>query len=311
MTGDDGGKAHDYSYDAAAKAFVSLKSVMAVAGERYISEFRGMSREEIERMLGDELRLKSQNVKFSNMAGGSVELDSLFLLNTPDGLAPVFVNIETERKQWKVENLVRRGLVYISAVIFNQMEPGSRGQNYEKVRNVYAFWILKNPPAAYRNRELAYEIRGKDIDGGRDPPACDMIKLILICLGDPMEKRDGISMPLRILDAAMAGNYTKEERLEMLEEQGMDVNELMERDIDSLSKHELELVEMVLDAKAETAAEDWKTLIETLASVVIAAMEHLNISAEEAMEMFKVRSDCREEVLKTVIGRTSAREQSG
>lgn len=80
-------RTRDYSYDAAAKAFVSLKGVMAVAGETYIPEFSGMSRKEIERMLGDEPRLKSQNVKFRNMIGGSVELDNLFLLNTPEGPA--------------------------------------------------------------------------------------------------------------------------------------------------------------------------------------------------------------------------------
>ena len=305
MTENDDSRADDYSYDAAAKAFVSLRSVMAVAGERYISEFEGMSREEIERMLGDEPRLKSQNVKFSNMAGGSVELDNLFLINTPEGLAPVFVNFETERRQWKLVPLLKRAVVYLSAVIFNQMVPGAMGQNYEKVRNVYAFWILKNPPAAYRNRELVYEFKGRVIGGGRDPPACDTIKLILICLGDPMEKRDGISLPLRILDAAMAGNYTKEERLEMLEEQGMNVNELMERDIDSLSKHELEIVEMVRDTKAEAR----ELMIEDIASIVMANMEDLNISAEESVKRLRIKTDYRDEVLDMIKTRTLERTE--
>ena len=292
-------RTRDYSYDAAAKDFVSLKGVMAVAGETYIPEFSGMSRREIERMLGDEPRLKSQNVKFRNMIG-SVELDSLFLLNTPEGPASLFVNVETERRHWRLEPLVNRALVYISAVMFNQMESGGDSQKYEKVRNVYAFWILKNPPAAYRNRDLVYEFRGRDIGGGCDPPICGTIRLIVICLGDPMEKRDGISLPLRMFDAAMAGNYTKEERLGMLEEQGMDINELLEKDIDSLSKRELEMVEAVLDAKAEERA----IFIEKMASMVMAAMERLGISAEDAMNLFEVETDFREEILVVIESRT-------
>lgn len=295
-------RARDYSYDAAAKDFVSLKGVMAVAGETYIPEFSGMSRREIERMLGDEPRLKSQNVKFRNMIGGSVELDSLFLLNTPEGPASLFVNVETERRHWRLEPLVNRALVYISAVMFNQMESGGDSQKYEKVRNVYAFWILKNPPAAYRNRDLVYEFRGRDIGGGCDPPICGTIRLIVICLGDPMEKRDGISLPLRMFDAAMAGNYTKEERLGMLEEQGMDINELLEKDIDSLSKRELEMVEAILDAKAEDRA----IFIEKMASMVMAAMERLGISAEDAMNLLEVETDFRDEIFAEVKSRTNA-----
>jgi len=293
-------RTRDYSYDAAAKDFVSLKGVMAVAGETYIPEFSGMSRREIERMLGDEPRLKSQNVKFRNMIGGSVELDSLFLLNTPEGPASLFVNVETERRHWRLEPLVNRALVYISAVMFNQMESGGDSQKYEKVRNVYAFWILKNPPAAYRNRDLVNEFRGRDTGGGCDPPICGTIRLIVICLGDPIEKRDGISLPLRMFDAAMAGNYTKEERLGMLEEQGMDINELLEKDIDSLSKRELEMVEAVLDAKAEERA----IFIEKMASMVMAAMERLGISAEDAMNLFEVETDFREEILVVIESRT-------
>lgn len=295
-------RTRDYSYDAAAKAFVSLKGVMAVAGETYIPEFSGMSRKEIERMLGDEPRLKSQNVKFRNMIGGSVELDNLFLLNTPEGPASLFVNVETERRQWRLEPLINRALVYISAVMFNQMESGGDSQKYEKVKNVYAFWILKNPPAAYRNRDLVYEFRGRDIGGCRDLPVCGTVRLIVICLGDPMENRDGISLPLRMFDAAMAGNYTKEERLEMLEEQGMDINELLEKDIDSLSKRELEMVEAVLDAKAE----EREKYIEHTASMVIAEMECWDVSAEKAVDNLRIDPEIRKEVLDIVRSRTGA-----
>jgi len=114
-----------------------------------------------------------------------------------------------------------------------------------------------------------------------------------------MENRDGISLPLRMFDAAMAGNYTKEERLEMLEEQGMDINELLEKDIDSLSKRELEMVEAVLDAKAE----EREKYIEHTASMVMAEMECWDVSAEKAADNLRIDPEIRGKVLDVVRSR--------
>ena len=82
----------------------------------------------------------------------------------------------------------------------------------------------------------------------------------------------------------------------------MDINELLEKDIDSLSKRELEMVEAVLDAKAEDRA----IFIEKMASMVMAAMERLGISAEDAMNLLEVETDFRDEIFAEVKSRTNA-----
>jgi len=82
----------------------------------------------------------------------------------------------------------------------------------------------------------------------------------------------------------------------------MDINELLEKDIDSLSKRELEMVEAILDAKAEDRA----IFIEKMASMVMAAMERLGISAEDAMNLLEVETDFRDEIFAEVKSRTNA-----
>lgn len=82
----------------------------------------------------------------------------------------------------------------------------------------------------------------------------------------------------------------------------MDINELLEKDIDSLSKRELEMVEAVLDAKAE----EREKYIEHTASMVMAEMECWDVSAEKAADNLRIDPEIRGKVLDIVRSRTGA-----
>ncbi|MBE6514535.1 MAG: hypothetical protein E7Z69_05700 [Thermoplasmata archaeon] len=82
----------------------------------------------------------------------------------------------------------------------------------------------------------------------------------------------------------------------------MNYKELLEKDIDSLSKSEREMVEAVLEGKAEVREE----FIQMIASMIMAAMKYRNVSAEEAVDYLRIDPEIRGEVLNIIRERTGA-----
>ena len=230
------------SADAAAKRFLHRRSIIATIIGGLVQEFTGMSREEIERHLGDGKFLEGLE-NDSCLIPGRQDVTYEMVLPLPNGDSiHIMINLEPQDDGYILDYIWERGRDYSADIRVRQcmrrrevtdaMMRANPGNHKVHMRTM-SVWILMSPRADLRNSIHVFTREDHVIYGPRSPRLSmeDDDAIVFVCLGDPEE--DGEIMPelLRALDWSMVRGIDDKKRAEKLSELGYDVDNEMESEL--------------------------------------------------------------------------------
>lgn len=232
--------------DAACKAVLSDKHLLAHILKTVAKEYRGYSIEEIVGFIEGEPEIGSsspdpsdENVRCERVSGMSQEDSSVYegvirydirfrsVVPNAEGVNELIVNVEAQNDFRPGYSLVTRGIYYCARMISSQKETEFHASHYEKIKKVYSIWICINPTKAWKETITKYRISEQNLVGNahESEENYDKIDVSLVCLGNEQSSEKLIKM----LSIALSNTMDGEQKIRNLTDMGLKMTRTSER----------------------------------------------------------------------------------
>lgn len=196
----------------------------------------------------------------------------------------LMINVEAQNDYYPGYPLVKRALYYCGRMISGQYGTIFTHSHYEKLQKVYSIWLCMDAPSKRQKTITRYFIREECLHGSvnEDKTNYDLISVIMICLGEPSQKRDFIVTPeeklIRLLEVLFSLKLRLEEKKQILEEEyDIPMTESIERLVSNVCNlsdraiaEGLRLgIEQGICSLVEVCQEFGKSLIDTVETVAV------------------------------------------
>ncbi len=251
------GKVDMEQRDEAAKGFLHLRTIAAEFLMGLVPECRGMDKQSVQALLGDEDVVPGIENDFGN---GRKDLIIEARLPGDGGTVRLWFDLEPQNNPYPLSYLLLRAKMYSAELGWKQRGiGGSSSYKYICKDRTYSIWILMHPPEGTGNtiREFRFTEFPVFGNGGARFPDEDSDRIFVICLGDPRE--EGIPRLLEMLDWAMGTGIGEEERRAGMENLGIEMDRGVERymiEFNSISKDYGDY--MRVNGKLEVALQMWR-----------------------------------------------------
>mgnify|MGYP003297263707 CR=1 FL=1 len=289
-------------FDAECKLVLSYKAVLARILMECVEEYRGYTPEEIEGFIEDDPVVGSAGVgrNLTNaVAGGGntedatinegvVRYDILFSSVVPgtDERIGLIINVEAQSNPYPGYRLHSRAAYYCARLLSAQFGSDLKGADYGRLRRVYSIWLCRNMPRERQNSINEYRMMEIPRTGkpfGNDAGS-DLMRIVMICLGDP----DEATSILRMLDILLTRKMTYERKKDILtDEYDLPFTETFNRSFVDMCNFSSGIFE---EGRAEGVEQ-------TRVSTIRNLMANLGCSLEKAMELLGIPAAEKEKLL--------------
>jgi len=179
-------------FDAAFKSIMHRTDILSKLVQGLIPEMEGKDLDYVKRCLSPDgmERIPGRDTELRNDRMGLVKADCIFDIIFPqdEGRVGLILGVEGQGKSNPGYPITNRAMVYSSYLLSDQKDKDFKGSDYEKVKKVYAVWIMLHPKTEYRNRILRYRMKGA-CEWPPEPdftvPDMDLTEIIFVNLGKP------------------------------------------------------------------------------------------------------------------------------
>lgn len=154
----------------------------------------------------------------------------------PDGekkpLTQIIINVEIQKNQPKKYKILNRSIFYVCRQISAQKERDFVGSHYDDIKNVYSIWICMNME---KNSMCHIHLTKEDIiDAQQWKGNLDLLNIIMIGIGKEVPGREEGYELHRLLGAVFSKKLTLEEKLNILQEYDVPVEEEFRKDVNEM-----------------------------------------------------------------------------
>ena len=173
---------------------------------------------------------------------GIVTYDIRFTVRVPGNRGKMsfnlLIDLELQQKENPGYDIVSRGVLYGGRMLSEQMGREVTGDDYDKLHKVYSIWICMNSALSRANTITRY-FMGHDMIAGsiEDNARADLIQVIVIRLPGDKHKGKPANKPtklMELLSATFSRELSAEEKLEKVEELGIQVSEEMRGQVNTM-----------------------------------------------------------------------------
>ena len=211
------------AYDTAAKKLISNKIVLARIMQSCVSEYEGLTPDEIEQYIDGEPETSDSTEMIKGISNENLSVDEgnqyfdiLFYATIPGSKDRIglLINIEIQNDYYPGYSLVRRGIYYCCRLLSAQRGSIFSGDKYGQLKKVYSIWICTNAPDYRADTITRYKITEDCVKGNSTEPPVeyDLMNIILINFNS-REKAEGINDILKVL---LSNELSGMERKEIL-----------------------------------------------------------------------------------------------
>ena len=222
------------TYDAAAKGFLSNKSILAWLLKYCVSEFKDCGIKEIaEKYIGNDIevgiipiepdktnavrKILSEGTEYRTVTEGTTFFDIRFSAYAPDDgeMIKLIINVEAQKKNDPEYSLVKRGIFHCSRLLSSQYDVEFVEPNFDKIKKVYSIWLTFTSPqpeggiTQYKMKE--HHIVG-DISNSENN--YDLLQVIMVYVGSNGKKIENrLLKMLHLLFRKKANAVSKQQQL--------------------------------------------------------------------------------------------------
>lgn len=220
-------------YDEQCKKVLGDKNILSWIMQRTVSEYAGMSREEIMKCIEGEPEIGNRRVNpgetnASRIAGlsnedkvneeGTIFYDIRFFAWIPKSREKIrlIINVEAQKKYYAGYSLTTRGVFYGARMISAQLGTEFEIPEYDKIKKVYSIWICMNAPKYIGNAISEYKLEKTDLIPGIPDrrKEYDKLSIVMVCLNTKKETDDQFLGMLQTLFNTELPEKEKKDRLE-------------------------------------------------------------------------------------------------
>ena len=147
-------------------------------------------------------------------------------------LTQIIINVEIQKNQPKKYKILNRSIFYVCRQISAQKERDFVGSHYDDIKNVYSIWICMNME---KNSMCHIHLTKEDIiDAQQWKGNLDLLNIIMIGIGKEVPGREEGYELHRLLGAVFSKKLTLEEKLNILQEYDVPVEEEFRKDVNEM-----------------------------------------------------------------------------
>ncbi len=219
------------TYDAAAKGFLSNKTILAWLLKYCVSDY-GIT-EIAEKYIGNDIevgiipiepdktnavrKILSEGTEYRTVTEGTTFFDIRFSAYAPDDgeMIKLIINVEAQKKNDPEYSLVKRGIFHCSRLLSSQYDVEFVEPNFDKIKKVYSIWLTFTSPqpeggiTQYKMKE--HHIVG-DISNSENN--YDLLQVIMVYVGSNGKKIENrLLKMLHLLFRKKANAVSKQQQL--------------------------------------------------------------------------------------------------
>lgn len=170
------------------------------------------------------------NSENSEINEGLIKFDIVFYVHMKDGLSQIIVNVESQKEDPNIYDILNRAVFYVCRLISSQKGRDFEKTNYNDIRRVYSIWICLNTSQNSMNHVHltndavigSYHWKGK----------IDLLNIVLLGLTNDLPEYTETYELHRLLSTLLSKNLSINERLNILEmEYEIPTNKSIKEDI--------------------------------------------------------------------------------
>lgn len=238
-------------YDEKAKHLLGNKIILAHILAKTVDAFKGMNPKDIvpfiegEPFIGtvpvepgltniaenqNRQKVIGFNSENSEINEGLIKFDIVFYVHMKDGLSQIIVNVESQKEDPNIYDILNRAVFYVCRLISSQKGRDFEKTNYNDIRRVYSIWICLNTSQNSMNHVHltndavigSYHWKGK----------IDLLNIVLLGLTNDLPEYTETYELHRLLSTLLSKNLSINERLNILEmEYEIPTNKSIKEDI--------------------------------------------------------------------------------
>ena len=226
-------------YDEHAKNIAGQKFIIANILAKSVDAFQGMKPKDIVPYIEGEPYISRVPAE-----PGLTRFDIICYVRLPersgekasDGekkpLIQIIINVEIQKNQPKKYKILNRSIFYVCRQISAQKERDFVGSHYDDIKNVYSIWICMNME---KNSMCHIHLTKDDIvDNQKWKGNLDLLNIIMIGIGEEVPGREEGYELHRLLGAVFSKKLTLEEKLNILQEYDVPVEEEFRKDVNEM-----------------------------------------------------------------------------
>ena len=284
------------TYDAAAKGFLSDKSILAWLLKYCVAEFKDYGITEIaEKYIGNDIevsiipiepdktnavrKILPEGTEYRTVTEGTTFFDIRFSAYAPDNgeMIKLIINVEAQKKNDPEYHLIKRGIFHCARLLSSQYSVEFEEPDFDKIKKVYSIWLTftSSQPTGgitqYKMKE--HHIVG---DISNSEKNYDLLQVIMVYVGSNGKKIENrLLKMLHLLFRKRANAVSKQQQLK--DEFDIELSTKMAEELNIMCNLGEGIAE---EAKAEGIIEGRKQYAEEMAIKMI----HKNKSLEEIQE---------------------------
>ena len=309
----------DMTMDSAFKEIMSDSSILSNVLEPLIDEFNGKDVEYIKQCLPIEegnRKIVKLDTEFGIDGQFPVRLDNVFEVKIPGGEAmTIIINLEGQTNNRPDYFIEDRALYYATRLIQSQKGRYFDSDHYENMRKVMSIWVMMDPVKEDKNTICRYRLGGKYLkgfEGKRSIPACDLLEIVRINIGDA---KDLPKTMMGLMNTLFSKGLTGAERVQILKDTYKiedadylfgELEDISMTLVDDLHENwKYEGVQEAIESGQVVSKEDYEAGIRqseiNIAIRIVNSMKDKGIPLEECLE--SVDEDIREAVKEAIEGK--------
>ena len=196
------------TYDAAAKRFLSDKSILAWLLKYCVSEFKNYGITEIaEKYIGNDVevgiipiepdktnavkKILPEGTEYRTVTEGTTVFDIRFSAYAPDDgkTIKLIINVEAQKKNDPEYHLITRGIFHCARLLSSQYNVEFVEPNFDKIKKVYSIWLTFTSPQP-TGGITQYKIKEHHIVGNISnlEKNYDLLQVIMVYVGSNGKK---------------------------------------------------------------------------------------------------------------------------
>ena len=225
----------DAQYDNSAKRLIAHKIILARILVKTVEEFKGMDPLEVAALIEglpyisavpvepgltnavhfqNGQRLVGFNTENQELNEGLVRFDIVFYVRMKDGLSQIIINVEAQKDEPGVDEILNRAVFYVSRLISSQKERDFENSSYDDIKCVYSIWICMNME---ENTMGHIHLTKEDLIGSYEWKGnLDLLNIIMIGLAKELPEHDETYELHRLLGALLSRELTVDEKLDII-----------------------------------------------------------------------------------------------
>ena len=222
------------TYDAAAKGFLSEKSILAWILKYCVSEFKDYGIKEIaEKYIGNDIevskipiepdktnavrKILSEGTEYRTVTEGTTLFDIRFSAYAPkDGeKIKLIINVEAQKENNPKYHIIKRGIFHCARLLSSQYSVEFEEPEFDKIKKVYSIWLTFQSPEL-TGGITQYKIDEYHLVGNvsNEKRHYDLLQVIMVYIGSQDKKIENRFLKmLHLLFRKKADSVSKEQQL--------------------------------------------------------------------------------------------------